>query len=145
MRILAVDYGDARTGFALSDATGTLTGEAWVLTEWNAQRVAAAVAEAAEKKAAARIVLGYPRNMDGSAGPRAQKSAALAEEIRGLTDVPVVLWDERLTTVDAHRILTETGRHGKKRKNTVDAVAASLILESYLRYLAAGGESAEKL
>ena len=132
MRIMAIDYGDARTGFAVSDLSGTLAGEAWVLTEWNQQAVAQSIADEAAARGVSTIVLGHPRNMDGSLGPRAEKSETLAALLRELCDIPVVLWDERLTTVDAHRILSNSGKNGKKRKKTVDAVAATLILEGYL-------------
>lgn len=133
MRIMAVDYGDARTGIAVSDVLGTLAGEAFVIREWTPEKTAARVAEAAKAREVERIVLGYPKNMDGSAGPRAEKSAALAELLRAESGLDVILWDERLTTVDAHRILSVAGKRGKKRKETVDAVAATLILEGYLR------------
>jgi putative Holliday junction resolvase len=132
MRIMAVDYGDARTGFAVSDPEGKIAGEAWVLTEWDAERVAQAIAGEAQSRGAGCIVIGLPRNMDGSEGPRAAKSRALADMVRVQTQIPVELWDERLTTVDAHRILTDVGKHGKKRRQTVDAVAATLILEGFL-------------
>ena len=135
MRIMAVDYGDARTGLAFSDLTGLLVGEAFTVEEWNFERLAARIVEEAGKRAVGRIVLGKPLNMDGSAGPRAEKSAALADTLRALSGLEVILWDERRTTVDAHRILSETGNRGKKRKAKVDAVAASLILEGYLASL----------
>ncbi|MBO4831576.1 MAG: Holliday junction resolvase RuvX [Oscillospiraceae bacterium] len=135
MRILAVDYGDARTGMAVSDLSNTMPGEAWVFSGYTPEKVAEHIVSETAARNVGTIVLGYPKNMDGTAGPRAEKSEALAEIIRGLTDVPVVMWDERRTTVDAHRILTETGKRGKKRKKTVDAVAATLILEGYLNSL----------
>ena len=78
------------------------------------------------------LILGYPKNMNGTLGPRAEKSEALAELLREATGLPVIMWDERRTTVDAHRILSETGNRGKKRKEKVDAVAATLILEGYM-------------
>ena len=131
MRVMAIDYGDARTGVAVSDALGLLAGETFVIKEWDAVRLADALAEAARARGASPLVLGLPRNMDGTEGPRAEKSRALAAllEERGMT---VVLWDERRTTVDAHRILRENGKREKKHKDTVDAVAAALILEGYL-------------
>jgi putative Holliday junction resolvase len=135
MRVLAVDFGDVRTGLAVSDESAKIAGEAWVLNKKSLQAAAEAiVAEAAARKASL-IVVGYPKNMNGSVGPRAEKSERLAELIRESCDVEVVLWDERLTTMSANRILSDTGRYGKKRKETVDAVAASLILESYLAYM----------
>lgn len=132
MRIMAVDYGDARTGIAVSDDMGILAGEAFIITEWNPEQVAKKIADAAQSRHVGKIVLGYPKNMDGSLGPRAEKSEALAAMLRSQYGLDVILWDERRTTVDAHRILSEAGVSGKKRKGTVDAVAATLILEGYL-------------
>lgn len=132
MRIMAIDYGDARTGVAISDELGVLAGETFVITEWSQERVAQKIADAAKSRGVGTIVLGYPKNMDGSLGPRAEKSEALAALLRTECALEVILWDERRTTVDAHRILSESGVSGKKRKGTVDAVAASLILEGYL-------------
>ena len=132
MRIMAVDYGDARTGIAVSDEAGILAGEAFIITEWSPERTAEKIADAAQSRRVGRIVLGYPKNMDGTLGPRADKSEALAALLRNQYSLDVILWDERRTTVDAHRILSEAGISGKKRKGTVDAVAATLILEGYL-------------
>jgi len=134
---MAVDYGDARTGIAVSDSSAILAGEAWVLTEKDARAVARKIADEAVARGVGSIVVGHPKNMNGSVGPRAEKSEQLAEIIRGICDIEVVLWDERMTTLSANRILTEAGRFRKKRKETVDAVAASLILDSYLSYLSA--------
>ena len=135
MRILGIDYGDARIGLALSDASATLCGRAWTLTEWNLDRAVDAIADVVRTEGVERIVLGLPKNMDGTEGPRAalyREFAALLEQTTGMKPV---LWDERRTTIEAHQILSENNYHGKKRKNTVDAVAASLILEGYLAYL----------
>ena len=93
------------------------------------------VAEAYRKSGAERLVMGFPRNMDGSEGPRADLYRAFAAKLEELINQPVVLWDERRTTIEAHQILSDNNYHGKKRKKTVDAVAASLILEGYLNYL----------
>ena len=135
MRIMAIDYGDVRTGVAVSDESASLAGEAWVIREKNQAAAAQAIAAEAVARGVGILVVGYPRNMNGTVGPRAQKSEQLAEHLRGLCDIDVVLWDERMTTMSAHRILSDTGRRGKKRKNTIDAVAASLILEGYLQSL----------
>jgi len=135
MRIMAVDYGDARTGVAVSDMSGALAGEAWVIQEKDQLEAARIIAAEAACRDVGTIVVGYPKNMDGTIGPRAEKSALLAEQIRGMCGADVVLWDERLTTMSANRILADAGKRGKKRKKTVDAVAASLILESYLASL----------
>ena len=132
MRIMAIDYGDARTGIAVSDSGGFLAGDAWVINGWKAEDIADEIASEVKARGVETLVLGYPRNMDGSAGPRAEKSEQFAGLLREKTGLPVVLWDERRTTVDAHRILADNGHHGKKKKQTVDAVAAALILEGYL-------------
>ena len=132
MRIMAIDYGDARTGLAVSDPLGILAGEAWTIKEADPDRLVQAILEAAKARNVAQLVLGYPLNMDGSAGLRAEKSLALKTRLEAAGAPPVALWDERRTTVDAHRILSESGYRGKKRKSTVDAVAATLILEGYL-------------
>lgn len=142
MRIMAIDYGDARTGVAVSDESATIAGEAWVIRESDPEALARAVAAEGVSRCVSTVVVGHPINMDGTAGSRAEKSEQLAESLRSLFagygsgDVPVVtLWDERMTTIGAHRILSDAGTFGKKRKKTVDAVAASLILEGYLSYI----------
>ncbi|MBE6948711.1 MAG: Holliday junction resolvase RuvX [Ruminococcaceae bacterium] len=132
MRIMAVDYGDARTGVAVSDIMGILAGDAWTIHQPNTLKVADIIAEEAKNRNVGTLVVGYPRNMDGTAGVRAEKCASFGELLREKTGLEVVMWDERRTTVDAHRILSDNGARGKKRKNTVDAVAATLILEGYL-------------
>lgn len=132
MRIMAIDYGDARTGIAISDALGLLAGEVRVIQSRKQEVVVAELETLIREYAVSELVLGYPKNMNGTLGPRAEKSEALAERLRETTGLPVILWDERRTTVDAHRILSETGNRGKKRKEKVDAVAATLILEGYL-------------
>jgi putative Holliday junction resolvase len=128
---MAVDYGDVRTGLAVSDLTGTIAGDAWVIEERNARLVAARILAEAQSREVSTVVLGNPKNMDGTLGPRAEKSAALAELLRA-QGATVVLWDERRTTIDAHRILFDAGKNGRQRKKNVDAVAATLILEGYL-------------
>ena len=132
MRIMAVDYGDERTGVAFSDLMGLLVGETFVIKEWDQNRLSDKLAQVARERGAEVIVIGNPKNMDGTEGERSQKSRALADLVREKTELKTVLWDERRTTVDAHRILSENGRHGRRRKELVDAVAASLILEGYL-------------
>ena len=133
MRVMAVDYGDARTGVAVSDESASLTGDAWVIRERKQEAAAQAIAAEASARGVGMIVIGYPRNMDGSVGSRAEKSESFAESVKSLCDVEVVLWDERMTTLSAQRILTDNGKYGKKRKDITDAVAASVILESYLQ------------
>lgn len=131
MRIMALDYGDARTGVAFSDLTGSIPGETAVLPSWNHEKLLAEILRLAREKDAAAVVLGLPKNMDGTEGPRAEKSRALGAELEA-AGLHVVFQDERRTTVEAHGILTEAGKHGKKRRERVDAVAATLILETYL-------------
>ena len=131
MRIMAIDYGDARTGYALSDPSGLLAGETGVLPSRNPDKLLADLVRLYAERGVERIALGLPRNMDGTEGPRAEKSRALKERLEE-QGCAVTLVDERRTTVEAHAILTETGRRGKARKQRVDAVAAALILETYL-------------
>lgn len=132
MRTMAVDYGDVRTGLAVSDLTGTLAGEAWTVTQTDPAKMAQTIADEAARRQVGLIVVGRPLNMDGSAGPRAEKCEAFAQMIRQLCTVEVVMWDERRTTVDALRILSNSGKKGKKQRSQVDAVAATLILEGWL-------------
>ena len=135
MRIMAVDYGDARTGVAVSDLLNTIAGDTFVIPGRRAEAVAEALAGEAARRDVGTIVLGFPRNMDGSVGPRAEKALAFADLLREKTGLPVIMWDERRTTVDAHRILSENGRKTIRHRKNVDAVAASLILEGYLASL----------
>ena len=134
MKIMALDYGDARTGVAFSDPLGLLAGETAVLSSWNHEKLLEEVTALARSRGVDTVVLGLPRNMDGSEGPRAEKSRAFAAELEARA-LKVVLVDERRTTVEAHGILSEAGRRGKQRKQKVDAVAATLILETYLNGL----------
>ena len=141
MRVMAIDYGDRRIGIAVSDALGVLCGDAFTLTEWNMERAAQRIAQEAAARGVGTLVLGLPRNMDGSEGPRAALSrefAALLERETGLTPV---LWDERRSSVEAHAILHANGRKMKAHRKTVDAVAASLMLEGYLAGRAAREEN----
>ncbi len=135
MKVLAIDYGDARTGIAISDYTGLLVGTTDVIHSRKPDVTAREIARMAREHGAERLVMGFPRNMDGTEGPRAALYREFAAQVEEVTGMPVVLWDERRTTVEAHQILSDCNYHGKKRKNTVDAVAASLILEGYLSYL----------
>ena len=144
MRIMAIDYGDARTGVALSDPTGLLAGQTFLIKSRKASVVLEELAALARKQGVEELVMGYPRNMDGTLGPRAEKYAAFAKELEAATGLPVVLWDERRTTVDAHRILGEQGIRAKQRKDKVDAVAAALILEGYLDWKRIQAQRQEK-
>ena len=134
MRILAIDYGDAHTGIAISDPTGLLAGFTTVIDAYRPEVVAERVAALAREHGADTLVLGHPINMDGTRGPRSEMAQALKVLLEEATGLPVVLWDERRTTIDAHQILQSSGKNAKKRKKVVDAVAASLILEGYLTY-----------
>ena len=134
MRIMAIDYGDARTGIAISDLTASITGTALVIHQWNPEKTAEEIGRLVREHDVGELVMGLPKNMDGTEGPRAELYRSFAGLLERTTGLKPVLWDERRTTVDAHRILSDNNRHGKKRKNTVDAVAASLILEGYLSF-----------
>lgn len=134
MRIMAIDYGDAHTGIAISDPTGFLAGFTTTINAYRPEAVAEQIAQLAAQHGAEELVLGHPKNMDGTRGPRAEKAEAMADMLRQVTGLPVVLWDERRTTIDAHNILFNSGKNAKQRKKVVDAVAASLILEGYLTF-----------
>ena len=132
MRIMAIDYGDERIGLAVSDLLGMLCGEAWTLNEWNMERAITKIVEEAKLRQVERFVLGLPKNMDGTEGPRAEKSREVKAKLEEASGLPVVLWDERRSSIEAHAILHANGKKEKKHRKTVDAVAASLILEGYL-------------
>ena len=132
MRAMAIDYGDQRIGLAVSDLLGMLTGEAWTMQEWDMERAAKRIAEEAKARDVGTLILGLPKNMDGTEGPRAEKSRAFRELLIAETGLPVILWDERRTTVEAHDILGAQGVRAKNRKDKIDSVAATLILEGYL-------------
>ena len=135
MRILGIDYGDARTGLSVSDPSGFLAGSPSVIHEWNYEKLVDKLVSFIRENKIEEIVLGWPKNMDGSVGERAQKCEALAKTLEERTGVHVVLWDERRTTVAAHDILHQTGKKAKKHRQTVDAVAATLILQGYLDFM----------
>lgn len=135
MIIMSVDLGKARTGIAVSDATNQFAFPKDVITEYHTDRLIEKVCKKATEYSAERIVVGYPKNMDGTLGERAQECAAIAEQIKTTSGIETVLWDERCTTVTAHNYLSMNNVRGKKRKQTVDAVAAVIILEDYLRSL----------
>ena len=143
MKILAVDLGKARTGLAVCDEGEILASTVEVITQYNREKLAQAVADKAKALAVGEIVVGLPRNMDGSEGESAQGAREFAAVLETLTGLPIALRDERLTTVTAHSYLNDTNTRGKKRKAVVDAVAAVVILEEYLAYRrrARGGEA----
>jgi len=134
MRIMGVDYGDARTGIAISDLLCSIVGTTTVIHSHNMQKTVQAICDMANSEGVGEIVVGLPKNMDGTEGSRAELCKEFAQLLRDATGLLVAMWDERRTTVEAHNILSQHNYHGKKRKNTVDAVAASLILEGYLQY-----------
>lgn len=132
MRIMAIDYGDQRIGLAVSDLLGMLCGEAWTMNEWDMERASKRIAEEAAAREVGTLVLGMPKNMDGSEGVRAEKSREFKAMLERDSGLPVVLWDERRSSIEAHAILHAAGKKEKQHRKTVDAVAASLILEGYL-------------
>jgi len=134
LRIMALDLGDSRTGVAVSDISEILCGEAFVIHEKKRKELIEKIVSQCQEKEVSRVVIGNPLNMDGSKSPRSETSERLAHtlERRGLE---AVLWDERRTSVSAAEILHSSGRHGRKNRDNVDAVAASLILEGYLAKL----------
>lgn len=134
MKMMGIDYGDARTGVAISDLLCTIVGSTAVVPSRNAEKAIADIVRMAKENNVGQIVVGLPKNMDGSEGSRAQLCREFAEKLREATGLPVDMWDERRTTVEAHNILSQHNYHGKKRKDTVDAVAASLILEGYMAF-----------
>ena len=134
MRILCVDYGDARTGLAHCDKYESIASPSGTVFEWNKDKCLQKVAEKARELESELIVVGLPVNMDGTQGERALKCRKFAEKLQEITGIETVLWDERVTTMQAVNILNETNVRGKKRKEVIDTVAATLILESYMQY-----------
>ena len=134
MRILAVDYGDSRTGLAISDKSEILASPLMTVFEKDLDRCVGLVAENAKKNAAELIVVGDPINMNGTRGPRSEKCRLFADKLRETSGLEVVMWDERSTTVSAISIMNENNKRGKKRKEALDQAAAAIILESYLAF-----------
>ena len=131
-KIMGIDYGDARTGVAISDLLCSIVGTTTVIHSRRPEKTLAEIVKLVGEHEVGEIVMGLPKNMDGTEGPRAELCRTFAAQLEEATGLTVTLWDERRTTVEAHNILNDHNYHGKKRKNTVDAVAASLILEGYL-------------
>ncbi|MBS5671841.1 MAG: Holliday junction resolvase RuvX [Firmicutes bacterium] len=131
---MAIDYGDARTGIAISDLLCSLVGSTTVIHSRVPEKTIGEICRLAREQEVGQLVMGFPRNMDGTEGPRAELYRDFARQLEEASGLPVHLWDERRTTIEAHQILSDHNYHGKKRKNTVDAVAASLILEGYLSF-----------
>ena len=133
MVILSVDYGDARTGIAVCDKFEMLASPVTVIKQRNAEKLADEIASIAKEKGAREIILGLPVNMDGSEGFRAVECREFGERLCEVCGLPVTMRDERLTTVSAHGYLSQNNVRGQKRKDTVDAVSAVILLEDYLR------------
>lgn len=133
-KIMGIDYGDARTGIAVSDLLCTIVGSTTVIHSRNDEKTIAKICELIQQNQVGEIVLGLPKNMNGTEGRRAELCREFAKKLEAATGLSVTMWDERRTTVEAHNILSQHNYHGKKRKDTVDAVAASLILEGYLNF-----------
>ena len=134
MKIMGVDYGDARTGIAISDLMCSIVGSTCVVPSRNTEKAIVDIVKLCKDNMVGEIVVGLPRNMDGTEGARAELCREFAAKLGEATGLKITMWDERRTTVEAHNILSQHNYHGKKRKNTVDAVAASLILEGYLNF-----------
>ncbi len=132
MIIMAVDLGKARTGIAASDKTEYLASPVKVIAEHNREKLLAKICETAKELKAELIVVGLPKNMDGSEGESAQNARNMAELIGEELSLEVKLWDERCTTITAHGYLNDTNTRGKKRKAVIDEVAATVILQSFL-------------
>ena len=133
-KVMGIDYGDARTGVAISDLLCSIVGSTYVVPSRNTEKAIADIVNMAKDNQVGEIVVGLPKNMDGTEGARAELCRSFAARLEEATGITVRLWDERRTTVEAHNILSQHNYHGKKRKDTVDAVAASLILEGYLAF-----------
>jgi len=131
-KYLAVDYGDVRTGLADCDPSGLIASGIGTIAEGGMKNTAERVAREAESRSCKKIIIGLPKNMDGSEGFRAETVRAFADLLRTFTDVPVEFYDERMTTMEAYRFLGETGTYGKKRKGAVDTLSAQIILQNYL-------------
>ncbi|MBQ9859311.1 MAG: Holliday junction resolvase RuvX [Clostridia bacterium] len=132
MKIMAVDLGLARTGVAVSDPREMLASPVGTLEEWDLDRLAQRVAALAAEQGAELLVVGHPRNMDGTRGESARRAEGFAEQLAALTGLEITLWDERMTTVSAIGYLNQTDVRGKKRKQVVDTVAATIILQDFL-------------
>ena len=135
MKIMAIDLGQARTGVAFSDLSGFLAGRCLTVTEHARQRLLDALCAEIAAEKPGRVVVGLPVNMNGTEGPKAQEAREFAEQLRAACGLEVVLWDERGSSVTANRILSDAGKKRGKQRARVDAVAASVILQSYLDML----------
>ena len=134
MKIMGIDYGDARTGVAISDLLCTLVGSATVVPSRNTEKAIADIVRLAQENQVGEIVVGLPKNMDGTEGERAAKSRKLAKTVEIWSGLPVRMWDERQTTCAAADLLDESGTFGTKRKEILDSVSATVILDDYLAW-----------
>lgn len=132
MKIMGIDYGDRRTGIAISDRTCFLASAAGVIEERDENRLAKALFDKFSELGAEKSVLGFPLNMNGTEGPRAEKTKALKDILQKEYGMEVILWDERCTTISAIQIMNTTNTRGKKRKATIDTLSAVIILQSYI-------------
>lgn len=131
-KYLGVDYGDKRTGLAECDMSGFLASGIGTISEGGMRKTAIRVAKEASDRGCKKIIIGLPKNMDGSEGPRADVIKAFRDLLAELTEIPIDFYDERMTTMVAYRFLGETGTYGKKRKDTVDTLSAQIILQNYI-------------
>ena len=131
-KYLGVDYGDKRTGLAECDPSGMLASGIGTISEGGMRKTAERVAKEAESRLCKKIIIGLPKNMDGTEGDRAKVIYAFAELLSEYTKIPLDFYDERMTTMIAYRYMGETGTFGKKRKNAVDTLSAEIILQSYI-------------
>lgn len=131
-RILGVDFGEVRTGIAVSDENGFLASGVGTFRPSGMSELVAIIVEKAEEYKVKKIVIGNPLNLDGSASERSERVAAFADRLKETTEIPLILFDERMSTASAHVWLNQTGTHGKKRKGVVDTLAAQIILQDYL-------------
>ena len=134
MKIMGIDLGKARTGIAISDITESFAFPNCVITEYNEDKMVLKVCEKIKELSPELLVIGLPKNMDGSEGFRAEECRIAASKIAEASGKKIVMWDERCTTISAHTVLNMNDTRGKKRKETVDAVAAVMILEDYLNF-----------
>ena len=132
MRIMGIDYGDSRIGVAVSDVMGWTAQGVKTVANRGRQKTLEELGGLISQYAPEKIVLGMPKNMDGSEGFRAEATYAFADDLKTIFNGEIIFWDERLSTVGASRLLDDTGTFGKKRKKVLDTVAACLILEGYL-------------
>ena len=131
-KYLGVDYGDVRTGLAECDVSGLISSGIGTISEGGMRNTAAKVVKEAEARSCKKIIIGLPKNMDGSEGGRADVIKAFAALVESLTDIPIDFYDERMTTMAAYRFLGETGTYGKKRKGVIDTLSAQIILQNYI-------------